>query len=46
LASIHARYLHLRTLSDAIEIGKLRIQQQVARESFMTIPNEEDPESE
>src|ERR1700722_12287912 len=46
LAGIHTRYLHLRTLGYAIEIGKLGIQQHVAREGFMTTPNKEDPESE
>jgi hypothetical protein len=46
LARVHASNLHLRTLGDAIEIGKLRIQQHVARESFMTTSDKEDPESE
>jgi hypothetical protein len=46
LAGVHARYLHLRTLGYAIEIGELGIQQHVTRESLMTTPNEEDPESE
>jgi hypothetical protein len=46
LARVHACNLHLRALSDAIEIGELGIQQHVARESLMTTPNEEDSESE
>jgi hypothetical protein len=46
LARVHACNLHLRALSDAIKIGELGVQQHVARESLMTISNEEDPESE
>ena len=46
LARVHACNLHLRAPSDAIKIGELGIQQHVARESLMTTPNEEDPESE
>src|SRR5260370_14609022 len=46
LARAHACNLHLRALRDAIKICELGIQQHVARESLMTTPNEEDPESE
>jgi hypothetical protein len=46
LSSIHACYLHLRTLGYAIKIGEFGVQQHVTRESLMTTSDEEDPESE